>query len=246
MEPGMYASNRPCIIRLMAALHRAAAGAPGGRRPDPGRAHPSALCAAVDGSRPIRRLDRPGGHRLLAPCPGQRAELGQCDHARRRGWPGSLPRRALGLRGGHACVRAGRQDAGDAFMTDAWAAWAASHALELFIALPLLAGAAAFWGMRAYVGRPRRARQAIYVSPAPGRHRRVRWRFGRCPEHDHGYLAAVAAVLVHLSGRPQLPDGAERADDALSALDRLVAAGGVLRDCHRHGRRDQLVAQAHL
>lgn len=49
-------------------------------------------------------------------------------------------------------------------MTDAWAAWAASHALELFIALPLLAGAAAFWGMRAYVGRPRRARQAIYVS----------------------------------------------------------------------------------
>lgn len=49
-------------------------------------------------------------------------------------------------------------------MTDAWAAWAASHALELFIALPLLAGAAAFWGMRAYVGRPRRARHAIYAS----------------------------------------------------------------------------------
>jgi len=49
-------------------------------------------------------------------------------------------------------------------MTDVWAAWAASHALELFIALPLLAGAAAFWGMRAYVGRPRRARHAIYAS----------------------------------------------------------------------------------
>ena len=35
-------------------------------------------------------------------------------------------------------------------MTDAWAAWAASHALELFIVLPLLAGGVAFWGMRAY------------------------------------------------------------------------------------------------
>lgn len=49
-------------------------------------------------------------------------------------------------------------------MTDAWAAWAASHALELFIALPLLAGGAAFWGMRAYVGGSRRARNVVYAS----------------------------------------------------------------------------------
>ena len=49
-------------------------------------------------------------------------------------------------------------------MTDAYAAWAASHALELFIALPLLAGAGALFAARAYVNCPARCRNAAYAS----------------------------------------------------------------------------------
>ncbi|MBB1596036.1 phosphatase PAP2 family protein [Achromobacter sp. UMC46] len=49
-------------------------------------------------------------------------------------------------------------------MTDVYAAWAASHALELFIALPLLAGAAAFFTLRAYIGCTGQGCKAVYAS----------------------------------------------------------------------------------
>jgi undecaprenyl-diphosphatase len=46
-------------------------------------------------------------------------------------------------------------------MTDVYAAWAADHALLLFIALPVLAGAGALLVARCYAGLPRRARAAF-------------------------------------------------------------------------------------
>ena len=49
-------------------------------------------------------------------------------------------------------------------MNDVYAAWASSHALELFIGLPLVTGAAAVFVMRAYVGSSRRGRAAISVA----------------------------------------------------------------------------------
>src|SRR3546814_6966284 len=45
-----------------------------------------------------------------------------------------------------------RQDAGDRYMNDVYAEWVASRAMELFIALPVLTGAAALFVVRAYVG----------------------------------------------------------------------------------------------
>ncbi|MFD4839498.1 phosphatase PAP2 family protein [Achromobacter sp. NPDC058515] len=49
-------------------------------------------------------------------------------------------------------------------MTDAYAAWAAAHALHLFIALPLMAGAAALLFFRAYMGLSASGRAALSVA----------------------------------------------------------------------------------
>lgn len=47
-------------------------------------------------------------------------------------------------------------------MTEVYAEWAASHAMELFIALPVLAGAAAFFVVRAFAGGSTVARRAMF------------------------------------------------------------------------------------
>lgn len=49
-------------------------------------------------------------------------------------------------------------------MNDVYAAWASAHALELFIGLPLVTGAAAVFVMRAYVGSSRRGRAVISIA----------------------------------------------------------------------------------
>lgn len=49
-------------------------------------------------------------------------------------------------------------------MTETCAAWVSTYALEIFIALPLLTGAAAFFAARAYASCSRRARKAIFAS----------------------------------------------------------------------------------
>ncbi|MEE4319568.1 hypothetical protein V2J61_07315, partial [Pseudomonas aeruginosa] len=49
-------------------------------------------------------------------------------------------------------------------MTDAFAAWAAAHALQLFLALPLLAGAAAYVFARCGLGLPGRRRTIFFMT----------------------------------------------------------------------------------
>lgn len=48
-------------------------------------------------------------------------------------------------------------------MSDTYAAWAAAHALELFIALPLLTGATALFVLRALAGCPLKTRRRAFV-----------------------------------------------------------------------------------